>query len=79
MEENSATKSDKTKKIPDRGKSIDDIISICASCKKIRDDKGLWNRFEKYFDHRFDIEFSHGICPPCAKKLYPELYNEEVD
>lgn len=79
MEENSATKSDKTKKIPDRGKSIDDIISICASCKKIRDDKGLWNRFEKYFDNRFDIEFSHGICPPCAKKLYPELYNEEVD
>jgi PAS domain S-box-containing protein len=79
MEESSATKSDINKKILNRGKGKNDIISICASCKMIRDDKGSWNNMENYFENRFDIEFSHGICPPCAKKLYPELYNDEIE
>ena len=78
VEESSGTKSDIIKKIPDTGKSLDDIISICASCKRIRDDKGFWNDFEKYFENRFGLEFSHGICQPCAKKLYPELYDKEI-
>lgn len=49
------------------------LIPICASCKKIRDDKGLWNSVEAYFHKYSQARFTHGICPDCAKKLYPEL------
>ena len=50
------------------------IIPICSSCKKIRDDKEHWNQIEIYIQEHSDAEFSHGICPECAEKLYPE-YN----
>ena len=49
------------------------LLPICASCKKIRDDKGYWNQLESYIGEHSEAEFSHGICPECAKKLYPEL------
>lgn len=47
------------------------ILPICASCKKIRDDQGYWNQIEAYIQEHSDAEFTHGICPNCAKKLYP--------
>jgi len=47
------------------------IIPICSSCKKIRDDKGLWNQVEKYLKEHTDSEFSHSICPECAARMYP--------
>ena len=50
------------------------ILPICASCKKIRDDKGYWNQIEAYISDHSEAQFSHGICPDCAKKLYPEFY-----
>jgi PleD family two-component response regulator len=50
------------------------IIPICAACKNIRDDQGYWNRLENYIQEHTDAEFSHGICPSCAKELYPEQY-----
>lgn len=49
------------------------IVPICASCKKIRDDKGFWNHLETYIQEHSQAEFSHGICPDCQKKLYPEF------
>jgi len=49
------------------------LLPICASCKKIRDDTGYWNQIESYIRKHSDAEFSHSICPDCAKKLYPEL------
>jgi len=49
------------------------LLPICASCKKIRDDTGYWNQIEEYIRDRSEADFSHGICPECAKKLYPEL------
>ena len=49
------------------------LLPICASCKKIRDDKGYWNQIESYIRDRSDADFSHSICPECTKKLYPEL------
>lgn len=52
-------------------KTLRGILPICASCKKIRDDKGYWNQIEEYIRARSDAEFSHGLCPDCAKKLYP--------
>ena len=49
------------------------IIPICASCKKVRDDKGYWNQIETYIRDHSEANFSHGICPECAKKLYPDF------
>lgn len=49
------------------------LLPICASCKKIRDDKGYWNQIESYIRDRSDADFSHSICPECTKNLYPEL------
>ena len=49
------------------------IIPICASCKKVRDDKGYWNQIETYIRDHSEADFSHGICPECAKKLYPDF------
>jgi len=46
------------------------IIPICASCKKIRDDKGFWNHLESYIKDNSEAVFSHGICPECSEKLY---------
>lgn len=50
-----------------------DIIPICASCKQIRDDSGYWRQIETYLDEHTDMAFSHGICPACMEKLYPEI------
>jgi len=54
-------------------KTLRGFLPICAHCKKIRDDKGYWNQIESYIRDRSDAEFSHGICPECAKKLYPDM------
>ena len=57
-------------------KKLSGMLPICASCKKIRDDKGYWNRIESYIGDHSEAEFSHGICPDCSKKLYPEFHKE---
>jgi PAS domain S-box-containing protein len=54
-------------------KTLSGFIPICASCKKIRDDKGYWNQLEAYLSAHSEIEFSHSLCPECARKLFPEL------
>lgn len=54
-------------------KTLSGLIPICASCKKIRDDKGYWNQIESYISKHSDADFSHGICPECAKTLYPDF------
>jgi len=58
-------------------KTLSGLLPICASCKKIRDDRGYWNQIEFYIRDRSEAEFSHSICPECAKKLYPEIYKEK--
>jgi hypothetical protein len=58
-------------------KTLRGLLPICANCKKIRDDRGYWNRIEAYIGQHTDAQFSHGICPDCAKKLYPELFEEK--
>jgi PAS domain S-box-containing protein len=52
-------------------KTLRGMLPICASCKKIRDEKGAWKEIESYIGERTDAQFSHGMCPECAKKLYP--------
>ena len=49
------------------------FLPICSHCKKIRDDKGYWGQIESYIQEHSDAEFSHGICPECAKKYYPDF------
>ncbi len=54
-------------------KQLSGLLPICALCKKIRDDKGYWNQIESYIKKHSEANFSHGLCPDCAKKLYPDL------
>lgn len=58
-------------------KTLKGIFPICASCKKVRDDKGYWTQIEAYIRDHSEAEFSHGICPECMKKLYPDLAGDE--
>jgi len=58
-------------------KQLSGLLPICASCKKIRNDEGYWEQIEVYIKDRSAAEFSHGICPECAKRLYPEYIKEK--
>ena len=53
-------------------KQLSGLLPMCASCKKIRDDKGYWNQLEAYISKHSEADFCHGICPECVKKFYPE-------
>ena len=55
-------------------RTLSGLLPICANCKKIRDDKGYWNQIEIYIRDRSQAEFTHGICPECAQRLYPQDY-----
>ena len=66
-----------TKKMLQRMKYLEGILPICASCKKIRDDKGHWHQIESYIRDKSEAEFSHGICPECGKKLYGDILNKD--
>lgn len=61
----------------DKVKVLSGFLPICASCKKIRDDKGYWKQIELYISDHSEAEFSHGICPECAEKMYPEIFEKE--
>jgi hypothetical protein len=52
-------------------KTLRGLLPICASCKKIRDDKGYWNYLEIYIRDHSEATFSHSICPQCKRKVYP--------
>ncbi len=58
-------------------RTLQGILPICSKCKKIRNDSGFWEQVEKYVSEHTDAIFSHGICPDCAKELYPELYKDK--
>ena len=60
-----------------RAMTLRGFIPICACCKKIRDDKGYWNEVEAYLEEHSEIEFSHGLCPECQKRMYPDFFNED--
>lgn len=52
-------------------KLLSGFLPICSACKMIRDDKGHWRQIESYIRDHSEAEFSHGMCPDCARKLYP--------
>ncbi|MBU0496111.1 MAG: PAS domain-containing protein [Chloroflexi bacterium] len=55
-------------------KTLRGLLPICASCKKIRDDQGYWSQVEEYISKHTEAEFTHGICPECAQRLYPQSF-----
>jgi PAS domain S-box-containing protein len=57
----------------DKVKTLSGFLPICASCKKIRDDKGYWSQVEQYISEHSEVEFSHGLCPECAEKMVQEI------
>jgi len=60
-------------------KTLKGIVPICCSCKKIRDDQGYWQQLELYLHEHSEADLSHGICPDCARKLYPGLKLEGLE
>jgi hypothetical protein len=54
------------------------LLPICSSCKKIRDDRGYWNTLETYIVEHSEAEFTHGLCPECLKKYFPDV-NETLE
>jgi PAS domain S-box-containing protein len=58
-------------------KTLSGLLPICASCKKIRNDEGYWEQIETYVRDRSEADFTHGICPDCAKRLYPKLHEKK--
>ena len=63
-----------TKNLFQRMKYLEGLLPICSSCHRIRGEQGDWQVMESYIQERSDAAFTHGICPECAEKLYPE-YN----
>lgn len=57
----------------ERVKTLSGLLPICASCKMIRNDDGYWQQVEVYIRDRSEVEFTHGLCPHCMHKLYPEI------
>jgi hypothetical protein len=54
-------------------KTLHGLLPICAWCKRIRDDQGYWSQVECYVQEHSEATFTHGLCPDCIKKWYPEL------
>ena len=59
-------------------KTLSGLLPICFSCKQIRDDKGYWNQIDTYIRDHTDAEFTHGICPACMIKLYPDYSGKKL-
>lgn len=57
-------------------KTLSGLLPVCSSCKKIRNEEGDWERIEVYIRDRSEADFSHSICPECAKKMYPDFIKE---
>lgn len=53
-------------------RTLSGLLPICAACRKIRDKQGAWHPIETYIRQHTQADFSHGICPDCRKRLYPE-------
>jgi hypothetical protein len=56
-----------------------DLLPMCASCHKIRDDKGYWSQVEQYLESHTQTTLTHGICPECLQKWYPDFYPQVVE
>jgi len=55
-------------------KKLSGLLPLCANCSKVRNDDGYWQDVASYIRHHSEADITHGICPDCVKKLYPEIY-----
>jgi PAS domain-containing protein len=62
-----------------RVRLLSGLLPICANCKSIRNDEGYWKQIESYISSHSEATFSHGICPACLHKLYPELEQQVLE
>ncbi len=60
-------------------KFLSGMLPICSNCKKVRDDHGYWHQVESYIRDHSEAEFTHGICPECAVKLYPDYFSTDKE
>ena len=79
LEEEVARRTASLQKALDEIKMLQGIIPICSHCKKIRDDHGCWSQFEAYIQKYSEAQFSHSICPDCARHLYPDFHLYDDD
>jgi PAS domain S-box-containing protein len=56
---------------------LQQLLPICAACKKVRDDAGYWQQIEAYLQSRTGHRFSHGLCPACARQYFPDAEHVE--
>jgi hypothetical protein len=61
---------------PRHRKRLKGLLSICASCKKTKDEHGSWQPLESYIQALSEAKFTHGLCPECLQKLYPDYYHQ---
>lgn len=64
---------DRLNKALEEVRTLKEMLPICSSCKKIRNDQGYWKQIDIYLAEQADVTFSHGICPACAQELYPDV------
>jgi hypothetical protein len=76
LEENVRERTRELQTALDSAKTLRGMLPICASCKKIRNDDGYWSQIEVYVREHSEAEFSHGLCPDCATKLYAKYFPE---
>ncbi len=63
-----------TRKVFERMRYLEGFLRLCSNCKKVADEEGQWQEIEQFIQKRSEARFSHGICPSCAKQLYPEVF-----
>jgi PAS domain-containing protein len=64
----------KLKEVLDEVRLLSGLLTICASCKRIKNEREVWQPLEAYIQAHSEAKFSHGVCPDCLRKLYPEYY-----
>lgn len=60
----------------DKVKALFGILPICMHCGQVRDDQGYWKKVEEFVAEHAGTRFSHGLCPECLPKLYPDVASE---
>lgn len=68
---------DELKEALGRVKMLSGLLPVCSNCKRIRNEQGDWERIEAYIRDRSEADFSHSICPECARKIYPDFVQDE--
>lgn len=58
-------------------KTLRELLPVCSWCRKVREDSGYWNQLESYVTDRFSTKFTHGICPDCQKKHFPDTLDPD--